>query len=114
MVLLNGYPSVAKFIHINTSYSTTDNTDVHFESGTLISDSVNLIAGAGEITKGRTTLGFADTENGETPIPWGTDVPQAVKDIFASPQDALKYALDELYKSDEHQYRLGSKERPAE
>ena len=24
MVLLNGYPSVAKFIHINTSYSTTD------------------------------------------------------------------------------------------
>lgn len=53
MVLLNGYPSVAKFIHINTSYSTTDNTDVHFESGTLIFDSVNLVAGGGPTARRR-------------------------------------------------------------
>lgn len=110
MITLNGYPIVSKVTHLNASYSTTDNTDAIFEAGTLMFDSVNLIAGAGEISKGRTTLAF-DTAN---PIPWGDSVPQAVKDVFASPQDALKYALEELYESDEHQYRLGTKERPAE
>lgn len=108
MITLNGYPIVAKTTGLVFAWSTTDNTDANFETGTLTFDSVNLIAGAGEIPKGRTALIF-DTEN---PIPWGDTVPQAIKDVFPSPQDALRYALGELYESDEHQYRLGTKERP--
>lgn len=110
MIKLNNYPICAKYTHLNFSWNTTDNNDVNFETGTLMFDSINLVAGAGEIPKGRTTLGFDDTN----PIPWRDSVPQAIKDVFASPQDALRFALGEIYESDEHQYRLGTKERPAE
>jgi len=110
MITLNGYPIVAKTTGLVFSWSTTDNTDANFQAGTLTFDSVNLIAGAGEIPKGRTALVFDDAN----PIPWADDVPQAIKDVFATPQDALRYALGELYESDEHQYRLGTKVRPAE
>ena len=110
MLKLNGYPIVAKYTHINTGWSTTDNTDTNFESATLMFDSINLVANAGEITKGRTSLGF-DVEN---PIPWKEGTPQAIKDAFDNPQDALIYVLTELYESDEHQYQLGTKERPPE
>jgi len=108
MIILDGYPVVAKYTHLNFSWATTDNTDANFMGGTLLFDNVNLVAGAGEISKGRTALQF-DPEN---PIAWGDDVPQAIKDAFASPQEALRYALGELYESLEHQYKLGTATPP--
>lgn len=111
MITKNGYPICAKYTSINMGWSTTDNTDAIFESGALAFDSINLVAGAGEIPKGRTTLAF----NEEDPLPWDDSVPQAIKDAFpGGPQDALRFSLGELYESDEHQYRLGTKERPPE
>lgn len=110
MIKLNNYPIVAKQTHLTFAWMTTNNDDAIFEGGTLAFDNINLVEGAGEIPKGRTALSF-DTEN---PIPWGDLVPQEIKDIFPSPQDALRYSLGQLYESDEHQYRLGTKERPVE
>lgn len=110
MITLDGYPIVAKYTNLNFDWSTTDNTDANFNGALLLFDNVNLVAGAGEIPKGRTALKF-DTEN---PIAWGDSVPQAVKDVFANPQEALRFALGELYESLEHQYKLGTATPPAE
>lgn len=110
MIKLNNYPIVAKQTHLTFSWSTSNNDDTIFEGCTLVFDNINLVQGAGEIPKGRTSLSF-DPEN---PIQWGESVPQIIKDIFPSPQDALRYSLGEIYEADEHQYRLGTKERPVE
>ena len=104
----DGFPIVSKHTQLTFGWQTTDNTDANFQSATLTFDSINLVANAGEIPKGRTALAF-DTEN---PIPWGDSVDQAIKDVFASPQDCLRFVLAQLYESDEHQYRLGTKVRP--
>lgn len=108
MIKLNGYPIVAKQTNITMAWSTQTNDEINFEAGTLIFDSVNLIANVGEVSKGRTAVNF-DTEN---PIPWGDSVAQAIKDIFPTPQDAVKFALGEIYESDIHQYKLGTKTPP--
>ena len=107
MIKKDGYPIVASKTEIIMSWSTSANETADFQGGTLLFDNINLVAGAGEIDKGKTSLVF-DSVN---PIPWSDATPQAIKDIFpGGPQDALRFSLGELYESDEHQYRLGTKE----
>lgn len=81
--------------------------DLSLVSAHLTYDNINVTT-AGEIRKERTSLPFDDNN----PIPWNDHVPQNIKDAFPSPQDAIRYAIGDLYESDEHQYQLGTKTNP--
>ena len=92
MIKLHGYPVVAKYTNLNFDWNTTDNNDANFMGGTLLFDNINLVAGAGEISKGRTALNF----NLENPIPWSDDTPQAVKDAFQMYSGRVKNRLRKI------------------
>jgi len=88
-------------------WTSSDADNLELASSHLTFDNINVTT-AGDIQKERTSLPF----DGDEPIEWSNGTSQAIKDAFANPQEALSFVLLELYESDEHQYRLGTKVKP--
>ena len=110
MIKRENFPICAKNTSIAMQWSSQGADDLKLESSHLTFDNINVTT-AGEIRKERTSLPF-DNEN---PIQWSEGTSQKIKEAFPDgAQQAIRYALGELYESDEHQYRLGTKIRPEE
>ena len=109
MIKREGFPLCATQCIIDNAWQSSNPDDLELITANLVFDNVNVTT-AGEVRKERTALPL----NPEDPIPWASDTPQAIKDAFTTPEDALRYSLGVLYESDEHQYRLGTKVRPIE
>ncbi len=110
MIKRENFPICAKNTSIAMQWTSANVDDLELQSSHLTFDNINVTT-AGDIVKERTSLPF-DNEN---PIEWSESASQEIKDAFPEgPQEAIRYALGELYESDEHQYRLGTKTRPEE
>ena len=107
MIKRENFPICAQDTSIAMQWISTGVDDLQLIASHLTFDNINVTT-AGNIKKERTSLPF-DLEN---PIEWADEVPQAIKDAFNSPGEAIRYALGALYESDEHQYQLGTKQRP--
>ena len=108
MIKRENFPICAKNSSIAMQWVSTGPDNLELTSSHLTFDNI-VVTSAGDIPKERTSLPF-DEEN---PIPWADEAPQAIKDAFpGGPQEAIRFALGNLYESDEHQYRLGTKVRP--
>jgi len=110
MIKRENFPICAKTTNIEMQWSSTGVDDLELVSAHLTFDNINVTT-AGCIQKERTSLPFDLVD----PIPWNSDVPQAIKDAFPNgPGEAIRFSLGDVYESDEHQYRLGTKTRPEE
>jgi hypothetical protein len=109
MIKREGFPIVAKTAMIDIIWKSADTDSVEFIGGRIAFDNVNQTT-AGPVLKERTSLQFVE----EDPIDWPDDIPQNIKDIWSTPEDALAILLGILYESDEHQYKLGTKIPPQE
>ena len=110
MIIRETFPLCAKNTCVSMQWTSSGSDNVELVSSHLTFDNINVTP-AGDIPKERTSLPF----DPEDPIEWSAEVSQAIKDAFpGGPQEAIKFALLELYESDEHQYRLGTKARPVE
>lgn len=110
MIKRENFPICAKNTSIAMQWTSANVDDLELQSSHLTFDNINVTT-AGDIVKERTSLPF-DNEN---PIEWSEGTSQEIKDAFPhGPQEAIRYALGELYESGEHQYRLGTKTRPDE
>ncbi len=107
MIKRENFPICAQNTAISMQWTSTGVDDLQLAASHLTFDNVNVTS-AGNIKKERTSLPF-DLEN---PIEWADEVPQAIKDAFNSPGEAIRYALGALYESDRHQYLLGTKQMP--
>ena len=107
MIKRENFPICAKSTCVTMQWTSTDADNLELASSHLTFDNINVTT-AGDIQKERTSLPF----DGDEPIEWSEGTSQAIKDAFANPQEALSFVLLELYESDEHQYRLGTKIKP--
>jgi len=109
MITREGLPLVAKNVSVNIDWESSDPSQVNMVNALIAFDNVNQTS-AGEIIKERTSLPTNPTD----PIPWPEEIPEGIKSVWASPENALTDILGILYESDEHQYRLGTKTPPEE
>jgi len=107
MIKRENFPICAKSTCVTMQWTSSDADNLELASSHLTFDNINVTT-AGDIQKERTSLSF----DGDEPIEWSEGTSQAIKDAFSNPQEALSFVLLELYESDEHQYRLGTKIRP--
>ena len=107
MIKRENFPICAKSTCVTMQWTSTGADNLELASSHLTFDNINVTT-AGDIQKERTSLPF----DGDDPIEWSEGTSQAIKDAFANPQEALSFVLLELYESDEHQYRLGTKVKP--
>ena len=107
MIKRENFPICAKSTCVAMQWTSSGIDNLELASSHLTFDNINVTT-AGDIQKERTSLPF----DNEEPIQWSEGTSQAIKDAFSNPQEALSFALLELYESDEHQYRLGTKVKP--
>ena len=108
MIIRDGFPICPDIVEININWNSPINGEVEMIGSTSIFKNINMTT-AGKIYKEPTMLQY----NEEDPIQWSESVPQSIKDMFPNGiQEAILYSLTQLYESDEHQYRLGTKPRP--
>lgn len=108
MLKRENLPICAKTTTITMGWVSSDADNLVLDSAHLTYDNINVTP-AGNIPKERTSLPF----NEDAPIPWSDTVPANIREAFPDgAQQAIRFCLGELYECDEHQYRLGTKERP--
>jgi hypothetical protein len=107
MILRNGFPIAAKTARVDIQWDAPTNDTIEFADAQITFENINTTT-AGEIQQERTVLPFSPSE----PIPWPDTIPTGISSVWTTPESALRDILGILYESDEHQYRLGTMDRP--
>ena len=109
MIKRENFPIAARTCDVNITWNANNTESIDFVGGHLTFNNVNVTT-AGYVQKEKTTLPFAPGLD----IDWPEGLPPEIEATLGSPSEAFRTILGILYESNEHQYRLGLKERPVQ